>query len=313
MNAAASTNNPVEIPQEQYPIRTVAAITGVNPVTLRAWERRYGLFKPQRTPKGHRLYNQTDIELINRVVRLLDRGVSISQVNSHLQARPTTVDEDQPAESPWQEYHARAIDAIVCFDEEKLDSLYSEALALYPVDVVTDRLMAPVLASLGKRWEEAEGSVAEEHFFSAFMRNKLGARFHHRYKPAQGSKLLVSCMPGEHHEIGAMLFALAAHDHGYRIVYLGPDMPFTELDLTASRARCDAIVISGSVNPGKQSLRTDLRQLANSAACPVFVGGQASVRQHDAIEHAGANPLGTDIRNSIRRITQLLELPQKKV
>ena len=307
MNSAASTDNPADTRQAQYPIRTVAAITGVNPVTLRAWERRYKLIEPLRTPKGHRLYSQTDIELINRVVRLLDRGVSISQAGSHLQARAVRTGEEQDNRGPWPDYRTRAIDAIVCFDEEKLDLLYSEALALYPVDVVTERLMSPVLVSLGKRWEQAEGSVAEEHFFSAFMRNKLGARFHHRHKPADGSKLLVSCMPGEHHEIGAMLFALAAHDHGYRIVYLGPDMPFAELALTARRAGCDAIVISGSVNPERHALQAAMKQLVNSAACPVFVGGQTSVHQHHAIEHAGANPLGTDIRNSIRRITQTLE------
>ena len=95
---------------------------------------------------------------------------------------------------------------------------------------------------------------------------------------------------------------------GYRIVYLGPDMPFAELGLTARRAGCHAIVISGSVNPAQQSLYADMRQLVSAADCPVFVGGQTSVHQHDAIEHAGASPLGTDIRNSIRRMTQSLEL-----
>jgi len=309
MNAAASIDNPAEPRQAEFPIRTVAAVTGVNAVTLRAWERRYGLFKPLRTPKGHRLYSQADIELINRVVRLLDRGVSISQVSSHLQARAVKPDEDQHDRGPWQAYQTRAIDAIVCFDEDKLDILYSEALALYPVDVVTDRLLLPVLVSLGTRWEEAEGSIAEEHFFSTFMRNKLGARFHHRYKPADGSKLLICCMPGEHHEIGAMLFALAAHDHGYRVVYLGPDMPLAELGLTAKRAGCNAIVISGSVNPEHETLQAEIQHLVSTATCPVFVGGQTSVHQHDAIEHAGANPLGTDVRNSIRRIGQTLKQP----
>ena len=42
--------------QELFPIRTVSAETGVNPITLRAWERRYGLVNPRRTDTGHRLY-----------------------------------------------------------------------------------------------------------------------------------------------------------------------------------------------------------------------------------------------------------------
>ena len=55
-----------------YPIGTVADLTGVNAITLRAWERRYGLFEPVRKGSGHRLYTQEHIDLITRVVGMLD-------------------------------------------------------------------------------------------------------------------------------------------------------------------------------------------------------------------------------------------------
>jgi len=297
--------------EEYFPMRTVSAITGVNPVTLRAWERRYGLIRPARTPKGHRIYSRKDIELINRIVRQLDRGISISQVDHALEAGVfETPNDRQQHDSPWLASQQRAIDAVVRFDENLLDSLYNQALSLYPIDIVTERLLIPVLLILGKRWENAEGSISEEHFFGAFMRNKLGARFHHRHKNTTGKKLLVCCLPGEHHEIGVMLFALAAHDHGYRIVYLGPDMPLQELSLTARRAGCNGIVLSGSVTPPDKLLSGELPGLANRADCPVFIGGTTSVRCSDAIERAGALPLGTDIRTSMRQISQTLENDQ---
>ena len=69
---------------ELFPIRTVASLTGVNAITLRAWERRYGLIKPVRTDSGHRLYTQVDIDTIHQVVALLDKGVAISQVRNAL-------------------------------------------------------------------------------------------------------------------------------------------------------------------------------------------------------------------------------------
>ena len=56
-----------------YPIRTVSEVSGVNAITLRAWERRYGLFKPKRTPKGHRLYSEKDILRIREVLALLKK------------------------------------------------------------------------------------------------------------------------------------------------------------------------------------------------------------------------------------------------
>ncbi|HWS03208.1 MAG TPA: MerR family transcriptional regulator, partial [Gammaproteobacteria bacterium] len=69
----------------RFPIRTVANLTGVNPVTLRAWERRYQLLRPERTAKGHRLYSQQDVERIRKVLDLLDRGIAISQVTGLLE------------------------------------------------------------------------------------------------------------------------------------------------------------------------------------------------------------------------------------
>jgi DNA-binding transcriptional MerR regulator/methylmalonyl-CoA mutase cobalamin-binding subunit len=298
--------------QEYFPIRTVSTITGVNPVTLRAWERRYGLIMPTRTPKGHRLYCQKDIELINRIVRLLDRGISIGQAGHSLEKSVVepAADRQQQA-SPWLAYQERVIDAIVRFDEIHLDTLYNQSLALYPIDIVTERLLIPVLITLGKRWESTAGSIAEEHFFGAFMRNKLGARFHHRHKRTDGKKLLVCCLPEEHHEIGVMLFSLAAHDHGYRIVYLGPNMPLRELAVTARHTGCDGIVLSGSITPDDALLTRELPRLVNSTVCPVFMGGASSVRCSTAIEQAGALPLGTDIRTSMKRIEQRLQGKQQ--
>jgi len=289
-------------------MRTVSVITGVNSVTLRAWERRYGLIKPARTAKGHRLYSHKDIELVNRIVRLLDRGISISQVSNSLKAKSAETGEAwQQSNDLWVDVQERATDAIVRFDENQLDKLYNDALALYPIDIVTERLLVPILVTLGERWANTEGSIAEEHFFGAFMRNKLGARFHHRYKHSTGTKLLVSCLPGEHHELGIMLFSLAAHDHGFRLVYLGPNMPLEELGLTAMRAGCHGIVLSGSVTRADEPLATGLKNLVDDADCPVFVGGQSSVRCSDIIKRAGALPIGTDIKASIRHIEQAID------
>ena len=84
---------------ELYPIRAVSALTGVNSITLRAWERRYGLIKPVRTPKGHRLYTREDIDLIHKVTALLDKGVAISQVRAALGLRQEA-DTAKPATDP---------------------------------------------------------------------------------------------------------------------------------------------------------------------------------------------------------------------
>ncbi len=284
-----------------YPIGTVSSLTGVNPVTLRAWERRYGLIRPQRTAKGHRLYSGKDIERIREILRLLQEGILIGQVRDALAASEAPLSHKLP-ENTWTTYLQRMIAAIERFDEAGLENIYSEAMSLYPVEVVTRRLLVPLLNELGKRWEATTGSVAEEHFFGVYLRNKLGARFHHRQGNPQGPRLLVACLQGELHEAGSLLFALAAHDRGFQIILLGADMPMDELPVVVQRARCDAIVLAGSIEPAPKLLSQSLPRLVREAGVPVFVGGETAKRHRDLIVSAGAHAVGNDLILGLRDI-----------
>jgi len=288
-----------------YPIGTVAELTGVNPITLRAWERRYGLFEPVRKGSGHRLYTQEHIDLITRVVGLLDRGIRIGQIKAHLDEQATLSGESDSG-GLWEKYTNRMIAGVVQFDEASLEATYGEALAVYPVQTVTEKLLTPLLRRLGRRWEDGEGSVAEEHFFGCYLRNKLGARFHHRNRAQHGPKLLLACLPGDRHETGLLLFALAANDAGYQTILLGADLPLSELPEAARKTAAAAVVLSGLVPTAPQILSDELPQIVERLGIPVFVGGHASVNAFEAFKRAGAEPLGLDVDLGLSRITETL-------
>jgi MerR family transcriptional regulator, light-induced transcriptional regulator len=289
---------------ELFPIRTVASLTGVNAITLRAWERRYGLVEPVRTATGHRLYRREDIELIHQALGLMNKGVSIGQVKKSLH-RPARL-EQSGTHSKWQQFQSRMLEAITKFDEDGVEHAYNAALALYPVEQVTLELLLPLLQELGRRWETTEGSIAEEHFFGVYLRNKLGARFHHRQRGESGPRILTACLPGEQHEIGLLIFALTAHDHGLHPVLLGANTPLGELPTAVKRARCAAIVLSGSITPAREVINIELRELVTAVRVPVFVGGMASVRSRDSIVAAGAIPLGIELSLGAERIRSAL-------
>jgi len=179
-------------------------------------------------------------------------------------------------------------------------------LSLHPIALVTRKLLKPLLIELGLRWETAQGSVAEEHFFAFYLRNKLGARFHHRKRGENGLRLLIAGLPGEYHEIALLLFALAANEHGFHLLPLGANMPMRELPYVASKTHCDGIVLSGAIEPSKETLTQDLPRLVSNVGIPVFVGGQASVFSCDAIIKTGAEALGLDIDKGLARITERL-------
>lgn len=284
-----------------YPIRTVCALTGINPITLRAWERRYGLIKPIRTQGGHRLYTQEHVDQINRALAMLERGESIGSA-----ARALRGAEPAAATDVWVALRARMIAAITRFDEEALDAVYESTLALQPIEGVTRKLLIPVIEELGRRWESAEGRVAEEHFFTTYTRNKLGARLHHRRRTPASFRLLCACAPGEQHELGLLLFALAAHDQGLACVLLGANMPMRELTAACARSGCDGIALSMSMDPPGSWLEDELPGLVASAGKPVFVGGRAAAAHANAIARASAVAIGAEISSGVRRILSLL-------
>lgn len=296
-----------------YPIRTVSDLTEVNAITLRAWERRYNLFEPVRKASGHRLYTQAHIDLITRVVGLLDRGIRIGQVKAHLEIENAALNDDRVSNDIWQRSVDRMIAAVIQFNEIGLEETYGELLSLYPIDTVTEKLLMPLLKELGRRWQYDEGSIAEEHFLGFYLRNKLGARFHHRVKAKHGSRLLLACLPGDRHETGLLLFALAANAAGYQVIILGADMPLEELPAAAEKAGCRAIILSGILLPKSDMVERALPALMKQCKVPVFLGGHASVKVHDSLKRLGVNVLGTDLNKGLARLRDIVPENQSGV
>lgn len=290
-----------------FPIRTVSELTGVNSITLRAWESRYGLIEPIRKSSGHRLYTQEHIDLINRVVGLLDRGMRIGQVKAEIlsgsESEDSFIDEKH---NSWRKYINSMIAAIIRFDEHGLERTYAEALSHYPVRSVTEKLLSPVLKEIGERWATGQGSIAEEHFFGFYLRNKLGARFHHRVQNQTGPKLLMACLPGDLHEIGLLLFALGACDHGFQTILLGANMPLDDFPDAVKKTGSDALVLSGTIEPGGELITEFLPGLVRQLKVPVFLGGNVVASNFDELKKSGVLLIGTDIDMGIKQIKKRL-------
>ncbi|MGB5443678.1 MAG: MerR family transcriptional regulator [Gammaproteobacteria bacterium] len=290
------------------PIRAVSMLTGVNAVTLRAWERRYNLVTPQRTPKGHRLYTRQDVERIKQIVDLLSQGISVSHAGPLLEQAPGETPATPAAElnDIWKSYQENMLSAIESFDEPALDGAYNDALSLYPVDIVSQRLTTPLLRLLGERWKNRETGIAEEHFFSVYLRNKLGTRIHHMNQRGGGPLLLLACLPGELHEIGLLFFALAAVNSGYRVLILGANTPLHQIPGVLARKACAGVILSSASKPSREALETGLPELLGRIDTPVFVGGKTSVSQREKLEQAGAVYLGENIAAGLQLINKAI-------
>lgn len=293
------------VDQGLYPIRTVASVTGVNPVTLRAWERRYGLMRPQRTPKGHRLYTEADIDRIRHILELLDQGIPIGQTRRLLDT-PGAAAAEQTATDPWQEYRRRAAQAVSQFDIGALEAAYNDALSLYPLELVTQRLVLPLLDDLRDRREAVPEGAGELAFFRSYIRHKLGARFHHLAGRSRGLKILVAGLPAEDSPVELLLFMLAALNQGYRVIPLGDATPLPDLGPAVGRAACRALVIHWGRAPVTGDIGAELRALVAVSPVPVLVAGAGARQSVDTVRGAGATPLAADASQAVSLIRPAL-------
>lgn len=279
-------------------IGRVSELTGIPPVTLRAWERRYGLPKPSRTAGGHRLYSVDELALVQRVIALMANGASVSRAIA--QIRQNGEVQEIPAfsgiPSRWDSFRIRLIDGVNHFDTAMLEAAYSEALSLFPVDLVIDEVMLPTLAQLGEEWEQRADGIAREHFFSFFLRNKIGTRFSHEISRIHGPSLILACLPGETHEMGLMLFGLTASARNHKVLYFGADLPLHQLMPVARQIHPQALVLSGTTIELTNDLAAGLKQLARDFHGPVYMGGDLSESHADELTRLGIIPVGRDFR-----------------
>ena len=299
--------------QQRFPIRTLAEKTTVGTSTLRAWERRYGLLHPERTPKGHRLYSETDVQRVLKIMDLLNDGHAFPKIAEILSVKDgnsstdTIIkltgekDRDQLSMSSiWDGFIQDTLAATHDFNIERIDSIYNEASSLYPVDMVTDRLIQPTIKILGEAWETfPERGIAEEHFYTSWLKNRLGARFHHAYSHARGARIICACVPGSYHEIGLMLFSLSALARGYRVLYFGADLPFNQLNYITQRSAAKAVVLSAQTHM-QNDINEQLPLLVKQLDAPIFMGGADELIDTDAFEQAGGILLGSNVSVALK-------------
>ena len=278
--------------QNKYSISKVSELTGVPSVTLRAWERRYSFLEPFRTPSGHRLYNDQQIALIQKATSLIDSGLSVSRVSDLLAAEQ----HNNPDEGrDWQGFRQQMLDAVRAFDEFRLDQIYENLLAQFSDVNVTREVIIPLMQQIGTAWENGDIGVAEEHFFSLYIRNKLGSRWHHGNYSSLGKKLVIACMPEERHEYGLLFFALLARARGFAPILLGADMPLTELARVVSKTEAAAVVLCNTQAADPKIVEGELKTLCREVPVPVFIGGVGVLQLEKNLNAVGAIPVGSEL------------------
>ncbi len=293
---------------ELFPIRDVSRLTGVNPVTLRAWERRYGLIQPIRTESGHRLYSKADIETVNRILGWIERGVAVSKVGKILarddqQAEAIRAERDSVEESELPQWRARLLLAVKAFDDRQLESLYGQILATYPLNVAFQEILMPLWNEL-LRHQGRFGQASEWLFFDAFLRIHAFQRLQAAtLSPAP--RVLLSAIPGECRKLELLVAALLMSSDDLVVKVLGMGQPFDELTLVCEKTHPQALIIFSN-HAHNVDLAGRLNRLALTLDCPLFLAGAVSDLAQSALAGSSIGCLGSEGRQMQRRLQQFL-------
>ena len=286
-----------------YRIKTVASITGISTTTLRAWERRYDLLEPRRTISGYRVYGEQDVAILTRVKGLIDGGLKAGEAVDLIRrelAPPSAATTDLESLARLRN---ELLESLLAMDQAGADAVYVK-LAGIPFDRTVDEVILPLLVKVGDLWEGGACSIAQEHFSSAYARQKLlGLTESLRGGRVDGPEAVCAGIPGELHELGLMAAGIHLAIRGWKVTYLGAELPIDELQGVLAR-RMPALVCTSVV---RRRSRSDSVRLAAAfrAIAPrdtaVVIGG-AGVPQ-------GMPSSADDRLFFVREISDLFALP----
>lgn len=232
-------------------IGSLARRTGVPVDTLRAWERRYGVLRPTRTPGGQRRYGDRDVERVLWLAARVAEGQRISDAVAALNALEREDDEATASAGPTGALASRLAVAARHGDGPRVELELDRAFAALPLVQAMELVIFPALADLGQRWAAGEKVIVGEHMLSAAAERRLAARLSAARRP-RGPIGIVACPSGERHAVGALCLSVLMAQDGWRVSFLGSDTPLTEADYIAQARRARACV-AVCTNPGSAS------------------------------------------------------------
>lgn len=305
-------------------IKVVARRTGLSAHVIRIWEKRYGAVEPERTGTNRRLYSDEQIERLSLLRDITQNGHSIG----HVAKLPTEKLRELSKESHGTNGRApraltaspaaptfldECVAAVQSLDARALEETLKRAATELGAHGLLQRVVAPLVQTLGDLWREGTITAAHEHFASGVIRIFLGQAA----KPFAGTDsapvLVVTTPAGQIHELGALLVGAAAANVGWHVTYLGASLPAAEIAGAARQKRARAVALSLVYPEDDHRLDGELTRLHESLPPEVtlLVGGRAMPAYHDVLEKIGATQIA-DLTDLCATLDDLRK-PAKKV
>jgi DNA-binding transcriptional MerR regulator/methylmalonyl-CoA mutase cobalamin-binding subunit len=272
-----------------YTIKQASTRTGIAIPTIRAWERRYGVVEPTRTPAGYRLYDEDAITRLVAMRQLVERDgwrprqaaerirstdpeelSTLASVALGQNVQPVGV-AGRPADQAVEDL----VDGARRLDVRTIEHVLDEAFAGQRFEAAMDDVVFPALRGIGDAWERDELDVAREHAASETIRRRI-AHFFDAAGSGDGPRIVVGLPPGSRHELGAFAFAVAARRAGLDVVYVGADVPLEAWRSAVADPPATVAVIAIVSEADQRPAADVVRALRADGLASIAVGGPAA-------------------------------------
>jgi MerR family transcriptional regulator, light-induced transcriptional regulator len=278
-------------------IAALARRTGVAPDTLRKWEQRYGILRPERTTGGQRRYSERDVARVEWLRARLSEGYRIGEAALLLGKTGVTV-------AHTTDEHVEAILAAARRDDVgEIGLRLDQSFALQPLDTVLADVIVPLLREVGRRWQRGDLSVAQEHLVSEAVRARLGHLVGDASGGVRGTAVL-ACAPNERHELGLMALAVALRNDGWQVAYVGADTPLSDAIDLARRKSAAVLAISVAMSERIDDLVEAMHGATYGDGVALVVGGRAA--SSEVAQRLGARYVGGELHEAVEELRALV-------
>lgn len=294
----------------QYMISTVSKRSGVKSDLVRAWERRYQAVTPTRTEGGHRVYTDLDIARLKLLNQATNNGHSISQIARLTleELKNLLKDEDNSAlltslpkavnqtEIPGvnrnhiaEDYVEKCYMAVLEFDSQKLESHFEHAIVELGTELFIEKLLNPLLTIIGDRWRSGELRPVHEHMASAIVRSLTYILRNNTPCAKDAPRMIVTTPLNQLHELGALLAGIIAEFKGWRVIYLGANLPAEEIAAAVKYTNASAVTVSISYKTDDLIISKELRRLRKLIGNQIslIVGGREAAHYEKLLNEIG--------------------------
>lgn len=256
-------------------LNVLVKLLGINPNTLRGWERRYQAVSPKRGDDGRRSYSAQDVERVRCLWELVKTGyvigkiaqLSTAELKKMLeQAESVTVPQISDATDIFENTLNLILDSLEKFDLEQLNlHLQKARFHMSKISLIND-LIYPLMIRVGTLVGQKRLSISQEHLLSSLLRDYLGG-IHQALSPyelssrAGAKKVLMCTREGDIHEFGILISAIISNLYRYQNYYLGPNMPLADLIEAVQRFKVDVILLGLMKLPKKLEAISSLKYI----------------------------------------------------